>query len=291
MEFAQVLQSYMMDVDTTPYKDVTLAYQIAEKEGVQFPLQYLKITYDNLLEIIKGDIDLRNMMIDNCPNLFTIRPNILVSVQHIYNIIDGRDNGWTVINRHVTTKAMDVLTEIKNKIDALRWVIPLSNVSAGWSLIIEELPLVFDIPVIKYPLMPVYYKVHSFYNKAVILQVTTYGDTYNDVNEWYDINTSKLLYPEKSIGVWNNKTDRLIEFAQTMSQATQLPYVRVDFVASAAGPLFCGFACTPGDMRNTKYRAFYDAHNSVFMKNWQEAKEKLNIKNAPVSLRNADYDN
>jgi len=232
------------------------AYKMVDTIGIPRPKVYLTLQGEDIFNINWQVLRTR------LPNLFALRPSIFVNTAHDYLLRDDGPRGLMNFSiRHVQTPPEVWDEQIKH----LR-----SINQEGVALLFEEFPLTYS-DVLEYP---IHYRAHTFggvigciqgNSRAANFWINNDGDVLAS-HENADVTT---LIP--SMGVM----DDLCAAAKSISLATKLPYMRVDFVSSTQGVMFRSFAFSPGDVRSTDHNWFYRQNDEQLGQLWEQAEQIL----------------
>lgn len=246
--------------DYKDFKNLLSVYEVAKQIGIHKPQVYLNLTVGDLSKFSWDTVTKR------LPNLCVVRPNIFVNNQYDYFLRDDGRRGFYNYTNETQQRYEDVShAQITN----------LHQVTGASSLIFEEFPLAYN-NTLEYPL---HYRVHCFYENIGFIQITSQHSTI-----WIDIEQNILGETGKLSSTGNSPvpdktlTEELCTSAKSLSIITELPYARIDFVASTKGPMFRSMACIPGDVRSEEYAWFYDKHDKMCDNLWIQAEERLSKK-------------
>jgi hypothetical protein len=248
--------------DYITYKKLLTAYQFAKKANVAFPNVYLE------LESTHQDID----MGEGIPTLFVMRPSIFLNTRYDYFLRDDRRSRGVM--NYTLGKQQSHEEMVREQMN--------HAMKIGSSILVEEFPLTRD-NMIKYP---THYRMHMFYGKVVIVQVTTQSSMF-----WMDDNRRVLYNPSDETDVSylipGDKTyEDLRDAATVLSLLTVQPYIRIDLVASNRGAMFRSFACMPGDIRSPQHNEFYRGRDDELEQEWAEA--LIRIKDTPDNANRSE---
>ena len=243
--------------DFEDFKYLWRAYKMVDAVGLQRPKVYLTMPGADIPNVHWPSLRSR------LPNLFTIRPSIFVNPAHDYMLRDDGPRGLMNFSARRIQTAGEVLSE---QTDFLRVI---DNEKTA--LMFEEFPLTYS-DVLEYP---IHYRVHVFGGVIGCIQ----GNS-KFANFWVDTDCGLLASHENAdvttlipnVGVMND----LCQAAMSISLATKLPYMRIDFVSSTQGVMFRSFAFSPGDVRSDDHNWFYRQNDEQLGTLWDQADQILN---------------
>lgn len=242
--------------DFDQFKRLWPSYKIADNLGIPRPKVYLTIPATDVSTMTWDT--LRNRL----PNLFVIRPSLFVNPVHDFLIRDDGPRGFmnfSIANQQTPSDALA---------DQARFLGQMPETDKA--LLFEEFPLTYS-DRLGYPL---HYRVHTFGGVVGCIQGTTAGHSF-----WVDTECKVLASGDNrdvatsvpNVGIM----DDICAAAKSISLATKLPYIRIDFVPSTQGVLFRSFACTPGDVRSNDHNWFYKENDEQLGQLWEQAARAL----------------
>jgi len=241
------------------FKHLISAYNIAIKADVCVPKMYLVVPAVEMKEFHWGKA-LRRL-----PNLFVMRPSVFVNSRFDYLLRDDGDKGFLNFTLNTQATQDEVLKQQQDNLESLTM-----DGRTEPTMLFEEFPI-GKSNALEYPL---HYRVHAFHDYIALVQATS-----RHAMCWLDPGGAIVgQTTEAKLGHYvpeDNDMGELVQAATNLSLATELPYVRMDFVLSSRGPMIRSFACVPGDVRAEQFRWFYKKYDEEFAKHWRIAELKL----------------
>jgi hypothetical protein len=241
--------------DFSNFKRLWPAYKLVDSVGVARPKVYLTVPKPEMAQVAWGTLKTR------IPNLFTMRPTMFSSRSHDFMMRDDGMRGLMNFSWRNMQAPMDAIQQQTSFLDGM---------PDDTGMLLEEFPLTHD-NVLCYP---THYQVHAFGGVVGCIQGFT-----RDHNFWMseecrvlgsanDRDVSELV---PNVGVM----DDFCSAAKAISMATELPYIRVDFVSSTQGAMFRSFAYTPGDVVSEGHNWFYKQNDEQLGQLWSQAEQVL----------------